>query len=101
MSNRTILFFPHAKQRLEKIADYLYRQNLSKEFVQTYLKQFKLWLNTLLGQLQESGISQSEYGEGIRKIVYKNIIFSSELKMTTLKCCLSFERTCHDVKERA
>lgn len=75
MSNRTILFSPRAKQRLEEIADYLYRQQLSKQFVQTYLKQFESWLNTLLGQFPESGISQPEYGEGIRKVVYKKYSF--------------------------
>jgi plasmid stabilization system protein ParE len=75
MSNRTILFSPRAKQRLEEIADYLYRLQLSKQFVQTYLKQFESWLNTLLGQFPESGISQPEYGEGIRKVVYKKYSF--------------------------
>jgi plasmid stabilization system protein ParE len=75
MSNRTILFSPRATQRLEEIADYLYRLQLSKQFVQTYLKQFESWLNTLLGQFPESGISQPEYGEGIRKVVYKKYSF--------------------------
>ncbi len=60
---------------MEEIADYLYTQSLSKEFVRNYLKQFESWLITLLGQFPESGILQPEYGEGIRKVVYKKYSF--------------------------
>lgn len=80
MSNRRIVFSPRAKQRLTEIADYLYGQNLSKVFVRAYLKQFESWLNTLLVQFPESGILLPEYGEGIRKVVYKKYSFLYQIK---------------------
>lgn len=50
MSDCTIVFSPRAKQRLEEIAEYLYQQNLSNEFVIDYLNRFETWLETLLCQ---------------------------------------------------
>jgi len=75
MSSPSILFSPRAKQRMEEIADYLYQQELSKEFVLEYLKRIETWLNMLLGQFPESGVLMSEYGEGIRKVVYRKYSF--------------------------
>ncbi len=40
---------------MEEIADYLYQQKLSNEFVLNYLSRFEIWLDTLLGQFPESG----------------------------------------------
>ena len=75
MSSRTIVFSPRAKQRMEEIADYLYQQDLSNECVLDYLNRFESWLDTLLGQFPESGILLPEYGEGIRRVVYRKYSF--------------------------
>jgi plasmid stabilization system protein ParE len=75
MNDRVILFSPNAKQRLEDVADYLYRQSLSNEFVRNYLQQFQVWLETVLGQFPESGVVMPEYGEGVRKVVYREYSF--------------------------
>ena len=80
MNNRIIVFSPRAKQRLGEIADYLYSQNLSKAFVINYLKQFEAWLNVLLGQFPESGVLLPEYGDEIRKVVYKKYSFVYRIK---------------------
>ncbi|VAW29531.1 hypothetical protein MNBD_BACTEROID06-1020 [hydrothermal vent metagenome] len=68
-SSRTIVFSPHAKQRMEEIADYLYEQNLSGKFVLDYMECFEPWLETLLGQFPESGTLHPEYGENVRRVV--------------------------------
>ena len=75
MSDHVIIFSPRAKQRLEDMAEYLYRQSLSKEFVRSYLTQFQVWLETVLGQFPESGALMPEYGEGVRKVVYREYSF--------------------------
>lgn len=75
MTDRVILFSPRAKQRLEDVADYLYRQSLSKEIVRKYLTQFQIWLETVLGQFPESGVLMPEYGEGVRRVVYREYSF--------------------------
>ena len=67
MSKRTIVFSPRARQRLEEIADYLYQQQLSNEYVLNYLDRFESWLDTLLGQFPESGMPMPEHGEDIRR----------------------------------
>ncbi|PPD28530.1 MAG: hypothetical protein CTY19_18540 [Methylomonas sp.] len=77
---KIIVFSPRAKQRLGEIADYLYGQNLSKEFVINYLKQFEAWLNVLLGQFPESSVLLPEYGDEIRKVVYKKYSFVYRIK---------------------
>ena len=75
MNDRVIIFSPRAKQRLEDIAEYLYKQSLSKVFVRNYLNQFHDWLNTVLGQFPESGTKMPEYGENIRRVVYRKYSF--------------------------
>lgn len=80
MSDLTIVFSPRAKQRLEEIADYLYQQNLSNEFVLDYLNQFENWLETLLCQFPESGTTMPKYGDGIRRVVYKRFTFLYQIK---------------------
>jgi len=80
MSSRTIVFSPRAKQRMREMADYLYEQNLSSEFVLNYMDRFESWLETLLGQFPESGIPCPEYGENVRRVVYNKYSFIYRLK---------------------
>tara|TARA_R110001592_G_scaffold48448_3_gene152505 strand:+ start:270 stop:557 length:288 start_codon:yes stop_codon:yes gene_type:complete len=75
MSKFAIVFSPRAQERLEEIADYLYEKNLSGEFVVAYLGQFESWLEKLLGEFPESGMSMPEFGEGIRRVVYRKYSF--------------------------
>ena len=80
MNDYTIVFSPHAKLRMEEIADYLYQKNLSKEFVVDYLNRFEIWLETLLCQFPESGTPMPEYGNGVRRVVYKKYSFHYRVK---------------------
>ncbi len=48
MNNYRIVFSPRAQQRLEEIADYLYQQQLSNQFVLDYLQRFEDWLVRVL-----------------------------------------------------
>lgn len=75
MNDVEIIISPHAKQRLEEIADYLYQQKLSKPFVVDYINQFESWLITVLGQFPESGRLIPELGENIRRIAYREYSF--------------------------
>lgn len=75
MSDYTILFSPRARQRLEEIAEYLYQQNLSNAFVVDYLYGLEQWLETVLTQFPESGTPMSDYGEGVRRVVYRRYSF--------------------------
>ncbi len=75
MNDYTIVFSPHAKQQLAEVANYLYRQNLSRTFVVKYLNNFKNWLNTLLTQFPTSGMEMPDYGIGIRRVVYDKYSF--------------------------
>jgi len=60
---------------MEEIADYLYQQQLSNQFVQDHLNCFENWLETLLGQFPESGVPMPEYGDDIRRVVYNKYSF--------------------------
>jgi plasmid stabilization system protein ParE len=80
MSEYRIVFSPHAKQRLEEIAAYLYKQQLSKSFVRDYLHRFETWLEAVLGQFPDSGSPMLEYGKDIRRIVYQKYSFVYRLK---------------------
>ena len=80
MSKPTIVFSPRARQRMEEIADYLYQQQLSNEFVLDYLNRFETWLDALLAQFPESGVSMPEYGDGIRRVVYQKYSFVYRFK---------------------
>ena len=80
MSKRAIVFSPRAQQRMEEIADYLYQQNLSNEFVLDYLSRFETWLDMLLGQFPESGTPMPEYGDGMRRVVYHKYSFIYRVK---------------------
>jgi len=85
MSDCTIVFSPRAKQRLEEIAEYLYQQNLSNEFVIDYLNRFETWLETLLCQFPESGTPIPEYGDEIRRVVYKKFTFLYRVKNNVIE----------------
>jgi len=75
MNKHRIVFSPRARERLEEIADYLYQQQLSREFVLGYLNQFELWLEKVLGQFPGSGTPMPQFGEGIRRITYEKYSF--------------------------
>ena len=75
MNNYRIVFSPRAQQRLEEIAEYLYQQQLSKQFVLEYLQRFEDWLITLLGQFPESGTLLPEFGDNVRLVVYQKYSF--------------------------
>lgn len=75
MNEREIVFSPRAKERLEEIADYLYGQHLSAEFVIAYLEAFEAWLEKVLGLFPESGMLMPEFGEGVRRVVYRKYSF--------------------------
>ena len=75
MNNYRIGFSPRAQQRLEEIADYLYQQQLSNQFVVNYLQRFEDWLITLLSQFPESGILMPEFGDDVRRVVYQKYSF--------------------------
>lgn len=60
---------------MEEIAEYLYQQDLSKGFVIGYMDCFESWLKMLLGRFPESGMLQPEYGEDVRRVVYKKYSF--------------------------
>ena len=85
MNNRNIIFAPRAKKRLEDVAEYLYQQSRSKSFVRGYLRQFEEWLETLLGQFPESGTLMIEYGENIRRIVYREYSFLYKISDDTIE----------------
>ncbi len=75
MSNKEIVFSPLAQQRFEELAEYLYEQQLSKRFVLDYLTKFEQWLENVLGLFPEAGRLMPEFGEGIRRVVYREYSF--------------------------
>lgn len=75
MNNYRIVFSARAQQRLEEIADYLYQQQLSNQFVVNYLQRFEDWLITLLGQFPESGTLMPEFGDDVCRVVYQKYSF--------------------------
>jgi len=75
MSERKVVFSPRAQRRLKEISDYLYEQQLSKAFVLDYVNRFEAWLEMVLGQFPDSGSPMPEYGDGIRRIVYREYSF--------------------------
>ncbi|MBI2425054.1 MAG: type II toxin-antitoxin system RelE/ParE family toxin [Candidatus Hydrogenedentes bacterium] len=71
MNSREIVFSPRARERMAEIAEYLYAQQLSNEFVAEYLQRFEDWLERILGEFPESGVLLPEYGPGVRRVVYQ------------------------------
>jgi len=85
MSKKKIVFSPLARDRLNEIAEYLYKQKLSKKFVIEYLTHFEDWLQMVLGQFPESGIPMPEFGNNIRRIVYQRYSFIYRLHGETIE----------------
>jgi len=52
---------------------------------QGYLKQFEQWLETVLGQFPESGTLMIEYGEHVRRIVYREYSFLYKITDDTIE----------------
>ncbi|MEA3333466.1 MAG: type II toxin-antitoxin system RelE/ParE family toxin [Pseudomonadota bacterium] len=75
MSELTIVFSPRARQRMQEIASYLYRQNLSNDLVLDYLNRFEDWLMTVLIQFPDSGTPMPEFGNNVRRVVYQKYSF--------------------------
>jgi len=80
MNNKEIVFSPLAQQRFEELADYLYHQQLSKAFVLHYLTQFEKWLDNVLGVFPESGRLMPEFGDDVRRVVYREYSFVYRIK---------------------
>lgn len=72
---REIVFSPCAIERLQEIAEYLYAQDLSNQFVLDYLDRFEEYLLKVLGQFPEAGTPMKEYGKDVRRIVYQKYSF--------------------------
>ncbi len=85
MNKRKIVFSLKAKDRLEEIADYLYKETRSKKFVTDYLNQFEKWLELVLGQFPESGKPLPDYGQDIRRIVYQKYSFVYRIHKDTIE----------------
>ena len=85
MSNKEIVFSPLAQQRFEELADYLYQQQLSKKFVLDYLTQFERWLENILGLFPESGRLMPEFGEDVRRVVYREYSFVYRIKVDEIE----------------
>jgi len=73
-----------------EIADYLYQQNLPCSFVLKYLNNIEAWLETLLCQFPESGSPVPEYGNNIRRVVYKKYSFLYRIQNTTIEILTVF-----------
>lgn len=58
-----------------EISDYLYKQQLSATFVCAYMNRFEIWLDMVLGEFPDSGMLMPEYGDDIRRVVYKEYSF--------------------------
>ena len=85
MRNKEIVFSPLAQQRFEELADYLYQQQVSKIFVLNYLTQFEMWLENILGVFPESGRLMPEFGEGVRRVVYREYSFVYRIKSDAIE----------------
>ena len=70
---------------MQEIASYLYRQNLSNEFVLDYLNRFEDWLMTVLIQFPYSGAPMPEFGANIRRIVYQRYSFVYRVKADVIE----------------
>ncbi len=81
MNKRSIVFSSRARQRMEEIADYLYKQQLSNQFVKEHLNCFEIWLETLLGQSPESGVPMPEYVMTYGAWFTTNTVSSTAIRM--------------------
>jgi len=85
MNETRIVFSPRARERMEEIADYLYQQQLSNEFVLSYLSRFESWLKKVLLQFPESGTPMPLLGENIRRVVYERYSFVYRVNDKTIE----------------
>lgn len=85
MSELRIVFSPRAIQRLEEIADHLYQQQLSGQFVHGYINDIEQWLEKVLGVFPESGTPMPEYGEGVRRICYQQYSFLYRIRNDSIE----------------
>lgn len=85
MNERPIVFSPRARERLEEIADHLYSKHLSSKFVIDYIQQFEDWLEKVLGTFPDSGTPMPDYGEGVRRVVYKKYCFLYRVQKSSIE----------------
>ncbi len=90
MSPKQIIFSPRAQQRLEEIAAYLSRQQLSNTFVRDYLKRFENYLLSVLSQFPESGTRMPEFGKDVRRVVYQEYSFLYRIKKDVIEILTIF-----------
>lgn len=75
MSSIEIIFTARAKIRLENITDYLLKETQSPNFVIRYLDDIENYITEILTLFPESGAPLSDWGNDIRRIVYKEYSF--------------------------
>jgi plasmid stabilization system protein ParE len=75
MNDYSIVFSPRALSRLEELTDYLFTETQSSDFVIKYINSLEEYLESVLRLFPESGTRVTEYGEGIRRIVFKEYSF--------------------------
>ena len=85
MSSKEIVFSPRAQRRFEELADYFYQQQLSKTFVLGYLVEIEKWLESILGLFPESGRLIPEFGEGVRRVAYREYSFVYRIKADVIE----------------
>jgi len=66
-----IVFSTKAQKRLEELADYLFEQNQSSEFVIAYLDKLENYLTDILTLFPESGTPMEKFGTDIRRLSYQ------------------------------
>jgi plasmid stabilization system protein ParE len=67
----SVVFSIKAQQHLEELADYLFIQTQSTEFVIKHLNQLETYLRHILTLFPEAGTPMENYGEGIRRLSYQ------------------------------
>jgi len=85
MNELPIIISPRALERLEEIADHLYTQHLSAEFVVKYMQEFEDWLERVLGTFPESGTPVPTFGADVRRVVYRKYSFLYRIREDTIE----------------
>jgi plasmid stabilization system protein ParE len=86
----TIVFALKAQQRLEELADYLFQETQSSNFVLNYLDKLETYLREILLLFPEAGTPmEQQYGPGIRRLTYQKYsvlyrIVDQEIQIFTL-----------------
>jgi len=86
-----IVLSPKAKKRLEDYANYLYKQNKSKDFICEYLNKIENYLDNTLRLFPESGTLMPDYGKGIRRLSYQRFSILYRVKKNKIEI-LTFYR---------